>query len=194
MMSGDRKLSADSFPTARTQNQGARSAFTDEVRAYISTQQARKLFGVVFHSYRTGLEEEDLVQDMVVRCLEQSHHFHGGNVEAWARTVAHRVVLNELRKPRNKRPHDEYNDRVKLTNGFERTKNVYDRPDLLAEAIDLAREMWDGAGEDDRAIVRALIQHQGSAVEMSRALGRNKHTMSGARRRQRQRFNSLLKG
>jgi RNA polymerase sigma factor (sigma-70 family) len=168
--------------------------FTDEVRAYLSTQQARKLFGVVFHSYQCKLDADDLMQDMAVRCLEQSHHFRGGNVEAWVRTVASRVVLNELRKPRNTRIHYEYEERTKVDSAFARSDNKYDRPDALAEAMDLARELWDGAKPEEQIVLRALLVNEGSGSKVAKALGRNKHTMNASRRRQKMRFKALQGG
>lgn len=170
------------------------SPFVDEVRAYLSTQQARKLFGVVFHSYRCHLDADDLIQDMAVRCLEQSHHFHGGNVEAWVRTVAHRVVLNELRKPRNVRTHYEYEERTKVDSAFARSENKYDRPDQLAEALDIAKELWNGANTKEQIVLRALLTNDGSGSKVAKVLGYNKHTTNASRRKQKMRFRALQEG
>lgn len=170
-------------------------SYVDEVRAYLSTPAARVLFKIVFYRYREShLSEDDLIQDMAVRCLEQAHHFHGGNVEAWARVVAQRVVLNELRSPRRKYDHIEYRDQVASSNDFDRSKNPYARPDHLSEARDLARALWEGASDREREMLCSMLVHQGSGTSVARELGRNKHTVNTACRKQKLRFMALQKG
>lgn len=164
-------------------------SFVDEVRQYVGTKRAFRLFGAVFcrYSSESRLSKDDLMQDMALRCLEQAHHFKGGNIHAWAGKVAHRVVLNELRKSKYRREYFEYED-ARHSNG------TYARPDALVETMDVAKTLFEDASPNHREVLRGLIQYGGRGAKCAKALGINVHTVNGIRRKHSQRLTALLKG
>lgn len=164
-------------------------SFSDEVYAFVATEEAQRLFGRVFHRYRRTpyVSREDLMQDMAVRCLEQAHHFHGGNVAAWARTVANRCVLNEIRRPRYKTAEYSYQAR-------ETDPRRFDCPAALTEAKDTARALWESCTELDRQTVSGLVRLHGDTPALVQESGINKHTLHGQRKRVRAKLNALTEG
>lgn len=164
-------------------------SFSDEVYSFVSTRDAQRLFGAVFHRHKGArlLSKDDLLQDMALRCLEQAHHFHGGNVEAWASTVAHRVLLNELRRPRYKAIEVEYEQRAT-------DPRRYHDPESLAVTMHTAAALWRGCSQLDRDALVSLVRNAGDTPAVARDLGLNKNTAHGRRKRVRAQLTALTEG
>jgi DNA-directed RNA polymerase specialized sigma24 family protein len=156
----------------------------EEVYNYLSTQDAQVTFRSVAKRYEhPRVEREDLVQDMALRCLEQAPMFRGGNIGAWARMVAHRVALNEIRRPTNTRTHYSFDEQ------YGRATQI--TPAHYAEASSVAAALWDSANVNERQLIVGLIAHEGRTGPYRAAIGGNMNTIQGRRRRLKRRVKAL---
>lgn len=158
--------------------------YVEEVYDYLSTQEAQVTFRSVAKRYdHPRVERDDLMQDMALRCLEQAPMFRGGNVGAWARMVAHRVALNEMRRPTNTRTHHSFDEQ------YGRSTQI--TPAHHAEASSIATALWDSANVIERQLIVGLITHEGRTAPYRDAIGGNMNTIQGRRRRLKHRVKVL---
>ena len=158
--------------------------YVEEVYDYLSTQEAQVTFRSVAKRYdHPRVERDDLMQDMALRCLEQAPMFRGGNVGAWARMVAHRVALNEMRRPTNTRTHHSFDEQ------YGRSTQI--TPAHHAEASSIATALWDSANVIERQLIVGLINHEGRTAPYRDAIGGNMNTIQGRRRRLKHRVKVL---
>lgn len=159
----------------------------DEVRRYLSTRKALNLFRSVSSRYtNTPFDMDDVVQDIALRCIEQAPLFRGGNVAAWARTVAVRTILNEVRKTEYKRQYVEYDERVDA--------RIESSPpaDVVVAVEQLGESFGALLTEDQLETCAGLRRHGGDAVALAREAGVNTNTMYTRKKKLLKMFASLV--
>jgi RNA polymerase sigma factor (sigma-70 family) len=159
----------------------------DEVRRYLSTRKALNLFRSVSSRYtNTPFDMDDVVQDIALRCIEQAPLFRGGNVAAWARTVAVRTVLNEVRKTEYKRQYVEYDERVDAR--IEPTPPA----DVIVAVEQLGEQFGALLTEDQLETCAGLRRHGGDVTTLAKEVGVNTNTMYTRKKKLLKMFASLV--
>lgn len=161
----------------------------DEVRKFLSTRKSLNLFRAVSSRYGNTLYDlDDAVQDIALRCLEQASLFRGGNVEAWAATVATRVLLNEVRKPEYKREVAEYDERVDA--------RIEPSPpaDVIVAMEQIGEQFAALLTEEERAFCADLRRHGGSVADLAKERGVNANTLHTRKQRALRTFASVVGG
>jgi RNA polymerase sigma-70 factor, ECF subfamily len=140
----------------------------------------RRLHDFVAYRAPTGVDPEDVVQDVLTRLLEHADDVPPDKVQAWALTTARHAIVDLLRK---RRPGVLEADDVPAP-------NVDD-----ADALDLARclrPLLDCLDEDDRALLEQVDAAGRSQTDLARELGVSVSTIKSRVQRARARLRAAI--
>lgn len=141
----------------------------------------RRLHDFVARRAPSGVDPEDVVQDVLARLLEHADDVPPGKVEPWALTTARHALVDLLRK---RRPGPLASDDVPAP-----------RDDDDLDALDLARclrPLLDSLAEDDRALLEQVDAAGRSQADLARELGVSVSTIKSRVQRARQRLRAAI--
>lgn len=161
-----------SVPTARSQAE--RAEFTKSVVA-----QMKVLKNYAISLTRDQTRAEDLVQETIMRAIQNANLFDGANLGGWLFTILHNIFRSEYRKRRRETSFDpEIIERIQSTGIFIReAESAHDFNRLLMCIALLPSEQRDAL----IAVGYLGLQYEEAAVTLSCAVGTIKSRVNRAR-------------
>lgn len=154
---------------------------TQPLEALAETRSRLRAF--VSRRVPTGMDAEDIVQEVLVRLLERGVGVSPAKVDAWALTAARNAIVDQVRRRRPLGLEDEGS-----VEGANDTASDVDMADLAS----CLPPMLDLLDKEDRRLLERVDAGGGSQADLARELGVALSTVKSRVQRARQRLRAII--